>query len=87
MVVREVSRRTSQTPTDVIMQATAAAICTVEFLGGDDASFDMRHEAVGIVHQVGSSMQTFKKVNRVTTSYIFQTRGQDFAYGERNIES
>ena len=91
MVVKVVPRPTIQTPTDVIVRVTTAAICGSDLhnyhgiLGGADAPFEMGHEAVGIVDQVGLGVQTFKKGDRVIIPDVYQTQGQDFIYGEGNL--
>lgn len=87
MVVREVPRPKIQTPRDVIVRVTTAAICGSDLhtfhgiLGGDDVPYEMGHEAVGIVHEVGSEVISFKKGDRVVVPDLFQIGGQEFIYG------
>ncbi|KFX88847.1 hypothetical protein V490_07377 [Pseudogymnoascus sp. VKM F-3557] len=56
-VVREVPRPTIESPTDIIVRVTTAAICGSDLhnyhglLGGSDVPFSMGHEAIGIVDQ------------------------------------
>lgn len=90
MVVKDVPRPTIQTPTDVIVRVTTAAICGSDLhnyhglLGGPDVPFQMGHEAIGIVDQVGSSVQTFKIGHRVIIPFDYEIGAQDFIYGEGN---
>jgi threonine dehydrogenase-like Zn-dependent dehydrogenase len=91
MVVKEVPRPTIQAPTDVIVRVTTAAICGSDLhnyhgiLGGPKVPFQMGHEAVGIVDQVGSSVQTFKKGDRVIVPDSYEIGTQLFLYGEGNL--
>lgn len=87
MVVKDVPRPTIQTPTDVIVRVTTAAICGSDLhiyhglLGGPDVPFESGHEAVGIVYQVGPSVATFKKGDRVIIPALYSTGSQEIFYG------
>ena len=91
MVVREVPRPTIQTPTDVIVRVTTAAICGTDLhtyhglFGGSDVPYQMGHEAIGIVDQVGSSVKTLKKGDRVIIPDGYRIGDQNFIYGEGNL--
>ncbi|KFX99341.1 hypothetical protein V490_01832 [Pseudogymnoascus sp. VKM F-3557] len=87
VVVKDVPRPTIQTPTDVIVRVTTASICGSDLhnyhglFGGSDVPYQMGHEAVGIVDKTGSSVQTFKKGDRVIIPCDYFIGAQAFVYG------
>ena len=91
MVVKEVPRPIIKSPTDVIIRVTTAAICGSDLhnyhglLGGPDVPFQMGHEAIGIVDDVGRSVQKFKKGDRVIIPYAYSIESHFFFYGEGRL--
>ncbi len=62
-------------PNDAVIKTTHALVCTsdihtVKGAIGDRENLTLGHEAVGIVHEVGDQVQSFKKGDRVAVNAI-----------------
>ncbi|CCG81730.1 Alcohol dehydrogenase [Taphrina deformans PYCC 5710] len=70
--IDEVSVPEVERETDLVIQIKAASLCHTDFMVrdgvfGDNYPITGSHEAVGIVHEVGSAVQNFSKGDRVGT--------------------
>lgn len=62
-------------PNDAVVRTTAALVCTsdihtVDGAIGDRANLTLGHEAVGVIHKLGSAVQGFRIGQRVVTGAI-----------------
>ena len=91
MVVRDVPRPQIQNSTDVLVRTTTAAICGTDLhtyhgiLGGSDVPYQMGHEAVGIVEEVGAEVRNFKVGDRVIVPDGNFNPSNEFLYGIGNL--
>lgn len=71
MAVREVPKPIIQSPTDVLVRVTTAAICGTDLhtfhgiFGGSDTPYEMGHEAIGIIEEVGEHVTKHAVGDRV----------------------
>ena len=91
MTVKEVTKPTIQTPTDVLVRVTTAAICGTDLhtyhgkLGGSDVPYIMGHEAIGIIAEAGEQVQNFHIGDRVVIPDASLSGSQAFTYGFGNL--
>lgn len=71
VAVRDVPKPKIQAPEDAIVRITTAAICGSDlhiyhgYFGSSSVPYTLGHEAIGVVEEVGSATETFKKGDRV----------------------
>src|SRR5205085_10962790 len=79
-------------PDDVIVKTTKALICTSEAHTvhgaiGPRENLTLGHEAVGIVHEVGSSVRKIKPGDRVVSGAITPDWGDAFSQAGHSSQS
>ncbi|KAK5721213.1 hypothetical protein LTR17_014774 [Elasticomyces elasticus] len=88
MVVADVPRPIIRAPTDAIIRVTTAAICGSDLhnyhglFSTNDTPYTMGHEAVGLVHEIGSQVTKYKVGDRVVIPDFFAEHGVEIIYGE-----
>ncbi|KAK5686648.1 hypothetical protein LTS10_002771 [Elasticomyces elasticus] len=88
MVVEDIPRPTIRAPTDAIVRVTTAAICGSDLhnyhglFSTNDTPYTMGHEAVGLVHEIGSQVTKYKVGDRVVIPDFFAEHGVEIIYGE-----
>ncbi|KAK3626324.1 hypothetical protein LTR56_019902 [Elasticomyces elasticus] len=88
MVVKDIPRPIIRAPTDAIIRVTTAAICGSDLhnyhglFSTNHTPYTMGHEAVGLVHEIGSKVTKYKVGDRVVIPDFFAEHGVEIVYGE-----
>ncbi|KAK5690013.1 hypothetical protein LTR97_012497 [Elasticomyces elasticus] len=88
MVVKDIPRPIIRAPTDAIIRVTTAAICGSDLhnyhglFSTNNTPYTMGHEAVGLVHEIGSKVTKYKVGDRVVIPDFFAEHGVEIVYGE-----
>ena len=91
MVVKYVPKPKIESPTEVLVCVTTAAICGSDLhtyhgkFGGSDVPYLMGHEAIGIIAEVGNEVKKFRVNDRVVIPDGSFSSAPTFSYGFGNV--